>query len=157
MARVDGMEAAPLLSAERAQQEVGRGAPGPKTAVARVDKAIHALQFRMQSAGQCGAVERRPVQLPGPREGWSGRTAWKPAQRKDSQLHHALEEGGTGARGTPPPEPRLEQRAGAAHGEHEMLDNLLCAPATIVRAGMQLAPRCGLAGECGAPVFVHLL
>jgi hypothetical protein len=140
MADVDDVEAAPLIGTQRTEDKMGGDALQAEAMAAAVQEGVHLIDFLAEKLKELGTVHGRPMQLIGPRKNRSGRAARHLAEREHDHLQKPLNRTAVIGGGPAALKALLQYAAGTAAGEHQVLDDLLSTPQTVVLAGMQLAP-----------------
>jgi hypothetical protein len=134
MADVDDVEAAPLIGAQRAEDEMGGNALEAEAVAAAVDERVHPVDFLAEKLEELGPDHGGPMQLVGPRKNRRGRSARHLAEREHDHLQKPLDRGAVIGGGPAALEALLQHATGAAAGEHKVLDDLLSAPQAVVLA-----------------------
>jgi len=157
VAKVDDVEAAPLVGAQRSEEEVGGGALHAEAVTAVVEEMVHPIHLLAENFEQFAPVEGRPGKLAGTRKGRRGRAAGHVAAREHDNLQQTLQCGAARVCGSAALKARLQHAAGAAANKHEMLNEVLRAPVPAIVAGMQLAPLRRLVNQGTGIRLVHFL
>lgn len=143
MAAVDEVEATPLIGGEGPEDKVRGKRAGVEALTAFLDLGIHGFELRPHERGEFVTGHGGQVGVAGADELGSGYAAGESTKANDQKLQEAVLEMDTTPGGEIPFEVAIEESAGVAVGEHQVLDNLLGTPAcifTIVGLGrMKLA------------------
>jgi hypothetical protein len=157
VAEVDDVEPPPLVGAHGPEEKVRGGPLGAELLTAVVEEMIHSLHFLAKNLEQLVAIHGRPGKLARQGERRSGRAARHVAKGEDNELPQALAEGRVAARGSAPLDARLEDPAGTAAHQHQVLDDFLCTPVPIAVARMKLATQRWLFRQLARVRLVHFL